>query len=58
MRDEQPVEPDEDDGKQNPLVHEPGGASTTHDTNETADAKVEIQQPSGETISPAGEDAP
>lgn len=45
----------DDDGKQNPLVHEGGGAAPNYDTNEHADDKVEIQQPSGETISEAEE---
>lgn len=54
--DEDRRERDEDDGKQNPLVHEAGVPAPTYDTNESADSKVEIQQPSGETISRAGED--
>lgn len=45
-----------DDEMQSPLVHEGGGAAPTYDTNEKADDRVEIQQPSGETISPADEE--
>lgn len=37
-----------DDGLQHPLVHEGGGAAPTDDTNEKADDKVDIVQPSGD----------
>lgn len=37
-----------DDGMQHPLIHEGGGPAPTYDTNEAADDKAEILQPSGD----------
>lgn len=45
-----------DDGLQHPLVHEGGGSSPNYDTNEAADSKVEVLQPSGDQAPSAEED--
>lgn len=52
--DEQPA----DDGKQNALIHEGSAAAAPNDTNEKADGKVEILQPSGEAAPQAEEESP
>ncbi len=44
------------DGLQNAPVHEGGGPAPTYDTNEHADDKVDVLQPSGDVAPKAGED--
>ncbi len=48
QRHDEHIEQLADDGMQHPLIHDGGGPAPTYHTNEKADDKAEIVQPSGD----------